>query len=83
MKKRLAALLLGICSLAAIGVYANNETPATPSDPAVPCAPVPCYPAPCDTVPCVPCDTVCAPVPCTTPAPAPATTPVPCYPMGC
>lgn len=70
MKKRISIFLLGLCSLVAVSVYADQQ-------PVGDCQPISteqyCQQVPCDTVPCNPCDTTCNPAPCT---------PAPCNP-GC
>ena len=79
MKKKVLALLCGVCSLVAVSVYAGNNEVCTQE----PVSSEYCAPAPCDTtcnpVPCNPCDTTCTPVPCN---PAPCN-PAPCNPGGC
>lgn len=90
MKKKITALLLGLCSLCAVSVYAVNPTTKQPTQTTPQtclqtstCTPAPCYQIPAQAV-CapVPCDTTvnCTSVPC---APVPCDTTVYCTPAPC
>lgn len=98
MKKKVAALFLGLCSLLSFNAFAQIPVSNQPSNNQVSQqgVSVVCNPAPCNTTincnptPCVPapCDTIvnCTPAPCNTPvncAPIPCDTTINCAPVPC